>query len=176
MKITQTPIEGLNIIDLDTHRDTRGAFTRMFCAQSFDDLGLPSQLVQWNLSQNPHRGTLRGLHWQDASAPEDKLIHCIAGEIWDVAVDMRAGSATYGHHVGITLSAGSARAFQVPAGCAHGFITRAPDTQVLYGVSGAYTPQAERGARWNDPALAIDWPEAPTVISDKDAAWGDLTL
>ncbi len=176
MKVTDTDIEGVRIIDLKSHRDARGSFTRAFCADSFAALGLPYELVQWNLSENPTQGTLRGLHWQDDTAPEEKLVHCISGAIWDVAVDMRVGSATYGRHVGIHLAAGEARALQIPARCAHGFVTLAPHSTVLYGVSGPYTPTAERGARWNDPALGISWPCTPRMISDKDAGWADISL
>lgn len=176
MDITHTDIDGVRIVGLNTHRDDRGSFTRVFCAHTFRALGLPHDLVQWNLSENPTQGTLRGLHWQTETAPEDKLVQCISGAIWDVAVDMRIGSPTYGRHVGIHLKAGAAQALQIPSGCAHGFVTLASNSTVLYGASGAYDPKAERGARWNDVALGIEWPCAPTVISDKDASWADIAL
>ena len=176
MNILQTQIAGVAVVALNAHQDERGTFTRLFCAQDFASLGLPDRLVQWNLSQNPLQGTLRGLHWQDTNAPEDKLIHCLSGAIWDVAVDVRAGSKTYGTHFSTRLQAGDGRALQVPAGCAHGFLTLEPETTVLYGVSGAYSPKAERGARWDDPFFGIEWPDAPAIVSEKDRSWPDFQL
>ena len=171
-----THIAGVRVLKLDNHQDSRGDFTRAFCRKSFEEVNLPWDLVQWNISTNPFAGTLRGLHWQDSSAPEDKLVHCVQGRIWDVAVDMRNSSPTFGKSFGIELTSADPIALQVPKGCAHGFLTLEENCTVIYGVSGAYSPTAEKGARWNDPSLSIVWPSEPRVISEKDANWENIAL
>jgi dTDP-4-dehydrorhamnose 3,5-epimerase len=130
--------------------------------------GLNEIMVQTNLSSNRRRGTLRGLHYQQSPHEESKLVRCTRGTLYDVIVDLRINSATYCQWFGIDLTADSFRQLYVPGGCAHGFITLEDNTDIMYQVSEFYTPAAERGVLWNDPAFAIKWPIDPVVISEKD--------
>ena len=171
MIITRTPIEGVAIIEIEPHADDRGFFARSFDRQAFAEAGLNPDLVQANISFNHKAGTMRGMHYQLEHAPETKLVRCTRGAIVDKIVDMRPGSPTYLQHVSVELTADNRKALFVPALFAHGFITLEDDTEVTYNVSGAYTPGAERGARWDDPALGLEWRVPVTTISDKDAAW-----
>jgi dTDP-4-dehydrorhamnose 3,5-epimerase len=171
MRFTRTPLDGVVLIELDRHADDRGAFARAFCAHEFAAHGLNPIVVQANLSENPRRGTLRGLHWQAAPHGEAKLVRCVRGALYDVAVDIRTTSPTRGQWFGAQLSADDGSALYVGEGFAHGFQTLADDTVAMYQVSHAYTPGAERGLRYDDPALGIDWPLPVSLLSDKDARW-----
>lgn len=176
LRFTPTSIDGAFIVDLEPLGDDRGFFARAFCRREFEEAGLDpavveSMGVQCNLSTNGRAGTLRGMHYQDDSAPEPKLIRCTRGAIWDVIIDMRPDSPTYREHFGVELSEDNRRQLFVPALCAHGYQTLTDDTEIFYMVGHAYTPGAERGLRWNDPAFGIDWPLEVTEISDKDGAW-----
>jgi dTDP-4-dehydrorhamnose 3,5-epimerase len=171
MRFTETSIPGVHEIDLEPFADDRGLFARTFCAREFSEHGLRSKLVQTNLSVNRRRGTLRGFHYQLPPATEAKLIRCIRGSLFDVVIDLRADSPTYLRHHALVLSAENRRAIYVPDGCANAFLTLEEDTEAIYQVSEFYTPGAERGVRWDDPALAISWPIPVEVISDKDASW-----
>lgn len=164
-------VDGAYLIDLEPFEDDRGWFARAFCAREFADHGLTLPTAQANLSHNAVAGTLRGLHYQVDPAPEAKLVRVVRGALWDVVVDLRPGSPTERRWFGAELTADNGRALFVPEGCGHGFVTLVDDTLAFYQVSGFYTPEAERGARWDDPALGIEWPRSPTRISDKDAAW-----
>jgi dTDP-4-dehydrorhamnose 3,5-epimerase len=171
MRFVPTRIHGVYEIELEPHSDERGSFARAFCFQELSEAGLEGRCVQANLSTNHRAGTLRGMHYQLPPATETKLIRCIRGALYDVIVDLRPGSPTYLEHHGVELSADNRRALYVPGMFAHGFQTLEDDTEAFYQVSEFYTPGAERGLRYDDPALAIDWPLPVTVISDKDASW-----
>jgi dTDP-4-dehydrorhamnose 3,5-epimerase len=171
MIFTETPLKGAWLVDLDKREDDRGFFARTFCAQEFEDHGLKPVIAQANLSYNHKAGTMRGLHYQAPPAAETKLVRCTAGAILDVIVDIRPGSPTFRQHVAVELTAGNRRALYVPEMFAHGYLTLTDGAEVVYSVGEFYTPGAEGGYRWDDPALGIDWPVAVAVISDKDAAW-----
>jgi dTDP-4-dehydrorhamnose 3,5-epimerase len=172
--ITKTAIEGPAIIDLELREDDRGFFARTFCRQEFTDAGLSPVVEQCNLSYNHKAGTLRGMHYQLAYAPEVKLVRCIRGAIVDKIVDMRPESPTYLEHVSVELTAENRRALYVPAMFAHGYQTLVDGTEVIYQVTGKYTPDAERGQLYSDPALKLEWPLEVTTISAKDAGWALL--
>jgi dTDP-4-dehydrorhamnose 3,5-epimerase len=174
MLFTETKIPGVHIIELERHSDDRGFFARGWCRREFGDQGLNNHLAQMNISFNRRKHTLRGFHYQVAPYQEDKLLRCIRGSVYDVLLDLRPASPTYMQHITIELSASNYRTLLVPKGCANAFLTLQDDTEVTYLVSEFYTPAAERGVRWNDPAFAISWPAEPAVISDKDRAWPDF--
>ncbi len=174
MIFTETPIKGAYLIDLDKREDPRGFFARFFCQREFAEHGLETNFVQINNSLSRDQGTLRGLHYQLGRSAEVKVLRVLSGALWDVIVDLRPESATFGRHFGVELSAANRTMLYVPRRFAHGFLTLEPDTETLYLVSAFYDPEAERGLRYNDPKLAIDWPAEPKVISDKDRAWPDL--
>lgn len=171
MQFTATKLDGAFIVELDRIEDERGFFARSFCRRELDQLGMNSDVVQANVSFNKNKATLRGMHYQVAPAPETKLVRCTRGAIVDIIVDMRDTSPTYRQHIAVELSADNHRALFVPANFAHGFQTLQDDSEVMYLVSGYYTPECERGLRFNDPALDIQWPLAVEHISDKDANW-----
>jgi dTDP-4-dehydrorhamnose 3,5-epimerase len=152
--------------------DARGFFSETFNAGRFADAGVAGPFVQDNQSYSARSGTVRGLHCQVAPNVQGKLVRCLRGAIWDVAVDIRHGSPTYGRHVAAVLSADNWRQLWVPGGFLHGFCTLEPDTEVLYKVTAGYDRAAERGVAWNDASLALPWPVAPAdaVLSDRDKA------
>lgn len=176
MKFTRTPLEGAWILDLEPHNDGRGFFARTFCANEFVARGLEPTVAQGNISYNHRRGTLRGMHYQLEPAAEAKLVRCTRGVVYDAIVDLRPESPTHLQTFGIELSADNRRALYVPPLFGHGYVTMADGAEVEYLVSEFYTPGMERGLRWNDPGLGIDWPVAVEVISDKDASWPDLVV
>lgn len=174
MRFHETELRGAYLIDLDKLEDGRGFFARVWCEKQFEDHGLVPKVVQANTSFNNKAGTLRGMHYQAAPFQETKLVRCTRGAIYDVIVDLRPGSSTYKRWIGMELTAENYAMLYVPVDFAHGFITLQDDTEVNYLVSEPYTPGAERGLRWNDPQVGIDWPRPVAVISDKDAAWPDF--
>jgi dTDP-4-dehydrorhamnose 3,5-epimerase len=174
MIITKTHIADVAIIDLGLREDDRGFFARTFDVAEFEAAGLNPAVEQCNASYNHKAGTLRGMHYQLAYAPEVKLVRCIRGAIVDKIVDMRPDSPTYLEHVSVELTAENRRALYVPAMFAHGYQTLVDGTEVIYQVTGKYTPEAERGQRYNDPALKLEWPLEVTTISAKDAGWALL--
>lgn len=169
-------VDGPVVIELQPHTDDRGAFARTFCADEFMAAGLPAEYPQCNLSINDRAGTLRGMHFNMEPFGESKVVRCVRGAIHDVVVDLRSGSTTRFEHVGIELSADNRLALFVPAGFAHGFITLEDNTDVYYHMDRRYEPAAARGLRWSDPSLDIDWPVAPTTISETDAKYPDLDI
>lgn len=175
MIINRTPIEGVAVIELELREDDRGFFARSFDSAEFAAAGLEPIVDQCNISFNHQAGTLRGLHFQTAPHPEAKLVRCLRGSLVDVIVDMRPDSPTRLRHVAVELSAANRRSLYVPPYFAHAYLTLEDETEVSYQVSGSYTPSAERGLRWDDPALGIDWPVPVTTISPKDASWPLLT-
>jgi dTDP-4-dehydrorhamnose 3,5-epimerase len=174
MLFTETKLKGAFIIDLDHREDNRGFFARTFCANEFEQHGLKPSVAQCNLSFNHKKGTLRGMHYQTPPAAETKLIRCTQGAIYDVIVDMRPDSPTYLSHIGVELTAENRRALYVPEMFAHGYQALTDGAEVVYQVGEFYTPGYERGLRYNDPILGIEWPTEVTVISEKDAAWALL--
>ncbi len=173
MIIRETALAGLMEILPERVRDARGAFFRSFCAEEFARSGLDFRPAQISFSENPHRHTLRGLHWQAPPAAERKLIRCVRGAVHDVAVDLRAGSSTHLRHVAVTLSAEAGNAIFIPAGFAHGFLSLTADAVLEYMMDVPYAPGFAHGLRWNDPALGIAWPAEPAVIGERDASWPD---
>jgi dTDP-4-dehydrorhamnose 3,5-epimerase len=171
---TPTELSDVYIVDLERREDERGFFARAWCAREFREQRLSTDLVQCNLSFNRRRGTLRGMHFQREPHAEAKLVRCTRGGVYDVAVDLRTDSPTHMRWVGVELTADNRRALYVPEGFAHGYQTLVDDTETFYQVSEWYTPEAESGVRWNDPAFGIEWPlPDDPVLSPKDAAWPD---
>lgn len=155
--------------------DARGFFSETYRKSAFAAAGLPTDFVQDNHSYSAEMGVLRGLHFQAPPAAQGKLVRIVRGAVFDVAVDLRAGSPTYGRHVSTVISAANWTQIWVPAGFAHGFLTLEPDTEAHYKVTGGeYAADLEGGLAWDDPALAIAWPAAPKILSDRDRGWPSL--
>ena len=170
----KTPIEGARVIELEKRGDERGFFARAYCAHEFAQAGLEAGFDQANNSNSAAKGTLRGLHYQLAPDDENKLVRCIKGALFDLILDVRPASPTFGKWFGAELTADNRKMMFVPRGCAHGFLTLSDDVETIYFAKGFYAPQSERGIRWNDPKFAIDWPFKPVVVSDKDSNWLDF--
>ena len=169
MKVVETEIAGVRIVEPDVFGDDRGWFCETYNAERYRRAGIDGLFVQDNESLSA-RGVVRGLHWQAAPHTQAKLIRVIHGAVWDVTVDIRKGSPTYGRHVAVTLSAGNRRQLYVPRGFAHGFIVLEDDTLLSYKCDNLYRPESERGMRFDDPALGIEWPDVgmPLTLSPKD--------
>jgi dTDP-4-dehydrorhamnose 3,5-epimerase len=176
MRFQQTPLSGVWVIELDLLGDERGWFARSFDEQEFRSRGLNPEVVQCNASFNAERDTLRGMHYQADPHGESKLVRCVRGRIFDVAVDLRPGSSTYCSWHGVELSAENRRALYIPAGLAHGFQTLTEGCEVLYQMGYRYVPDAARGVRWDDPAFAIAWlePRGERTISERDRSYPDF--
>jgi dTDP-4-dehydrorhamnose 3,5-epimerase len=168
MKFIETPLKGVFVIELEKRGDDRGFFARAFCEREFEQHGLNPKIVQMNNSLSTQRGTLRGIHYQLPPKAEDKTFRCLRGSLYDVIVDLRLGSPTFLKHFTIELTAENRKMVHVPQGCANSFMTLEDNTEILYFTSEYYSPENERGIRYNDPALGIKWPMEPVVISDKD--------
>jgi dTDP-4-dehydrorhamnose 3,5-epimerase len=172
VKITALNIPGLLLIEPDLFRDQRGLFCETFHAQRYAEAGLTERFVQDNYSRSV-RGTLRGLHYQEPHA-QGKLVMVVEGSVYDVAVDLRKGSPSFGKWYGVELSAGNLRQLYVPPGCAHGFCVTSETAAFLYKCTDYYSPKDERGIIWNDPALRISWPVSTPILSAKDQAYRTL--
>jgi dTDP-4-dehydrorhamnose 3,5-epimerase len=171
MKFTPAPLPGAFVIDIERHEDERGFFARTVCAEEFIRHGLNPRFVQQSVSWNPRAGTLRGMHYQAAPHEEEKLVRATRGAVFDVIVDLRRDSPAFGRWFGIELSANNYRQLYIPRGVAHGFQTLCQDTELAYAMTVPFCPDAARGLRWDDPALAIAWPDCRgRMISDKDCA------
>jgi dTDP-4-dehydrorhamnose 3,5-epimerase len=170
-----TELPGLHVITTEPREDMRGSFARIWCARELAEHGLDTRLVQCSISHNRRRGTLRGMHFQAAPFEEVKLVRCLRGAIHDVVIDLRPDSPTYRRHLGFELSAENGHGLYVPKGFAHGFQTLMDDTDVLYQMSEFYSPEHERGVRWDDPAFGIRWPITPPILLDRDASYPDWT-
>jgi len=166
MTFEETPVPGVFVIELEKRGDERGFFARVFEDRTFEEHGLVSHWTNVNNSLSAERGTLRGMHYQLPPAAEVKLVRCVRGSFYDVALDLETGK-----WFGTTLSADNRRMLYVPEGCAHGFLTLEDDTEALYLTTSYWSPEHERGVRWDDPAFAIEWPFEPVVLSEKDRAW-----
>jgi dTDP-4-dehydrorhamnose 3,5-epimerase len=171
MIFTASPLSGAYLIDIERHADERGFFARSYCAEEFAARGLGPELRQCSVSYNARKGTLRGMHYQCAPHEEHKLVRCTAGAIFDVIVDIRPASSTHRRWFAAELSAENRRSLFIPPGFAHGFLSLTEGAEVYYMISAAHAPESSRGLRWNDPALAIEWPFAPTIIAARDAAY-----
>lgn len=171
MRFVELGIPGAFLVELERHSDERGSFARTFCAREFGARGLATAFVQTSLSTNLRRGTLRGLHWQAAPHAEAKLVRCVRGRVYDVLVDVRPESHIFRQHLALELSAAAGNALYVPPGVAHGFLTLEDDSEVHYAMDAFHAPEAARGARWDDPAFGIVWPEAVAVVSERDRSW-----
>lgn len=170
MKIEEQAIPGLYLIELEPHSDERGSFARTFCRSTFARHGLQECVEQCSVSTNRHRGTLRGMHFQRSPHEETKLVRCSRGAIWDVVVDLRPGSTSFGAWFGAELSRDNMRSLYVPKGLAHGFITLSDDSDVVYQMDAPYVASAAAGVRWDDAEIGIDWPLEPVHLSPKDSS------
>ena len=170
MKADDLPIADVKVLAPKKHGDHRGFFSEVYNKRALAEAGIDIEFVQDNHSLSAEKGTVRGLHFQAPPFAQDKLVRVVRGSVFDVAVDLRKGSATYGEHVSVVLSAEAWNQLLVPIGFAHGFMTLEADTEVVYKVSGYYAPDHDHGLLWNDPALGIRWPiaEEEAVLSDKD--------
>lgn len=170
LTVTPLAIPAVKLIVTQRFGDARGFFSETYSQQAFADAGIELSFVQDNHSRSPALGTLRGLHYQSAPFAQDKLVRVTRGRIFDVAVDVRLNSPTFGRHVTAEISADAWNQILVPAGFAHGFVTLEPDTEVVYKVSKPYAPAHDHGILWSDPALDIVWPLARSTmtLSDKD--------
>ncbi|QDS87753.1 dTDP-4-dehydrorhamnose 3,5-epimerase [Rosistilla ulvae] len=168
-----TPLEGVFVIEVEPAEDERGFFARIYCQQEFAQRGLISQFSQSSLSFNKRRGTVRGMHFQEAPSAETKTVRVIRGAIFDVAIDVRPQSPTRGEWTSVELTQDNRKSLYIPEGFAHGFQTLSDDTEVLYQISSDYDATLARGFRWNDPAFGISWPLEASVISPRDLSYAD---
>ena len=170
MQVTELAIPAVKLITPKKHGDHRGFFSETYSRKALKDAGIDLEFVQDNHSLSVEKGVLRGLHYQLAPMAQDKLVRVVRGSILDVAVDIRRSSPTFGKHVSAVISAENWAQILVPIGFAHGFVTLEPNTEVIYKVTNYYSPKDDRGIRWNDPALGIDWgiDAERAILSDKD--------
>lgn len=168
MTVSGTPLEGLMLIEPQIYGDERGFFLETYNRRRYAELGIPEEFVQDNCSQSK-KGVIRGLHFQDMSAPMVKLVRCSVGEVLDVAVDLRVGSPTFAHWHAVPLSAANRRQLYIPIGFGHAFLALSEPAEVEYKCSGYYNQAAEAVIAWNDPEIGIVWPEPHPVLSVRDA-------
>ncbi|HXP87611.1 MAG TPA: dTDP-4-dehydrorhamnose 3,5-epimerase [Bryobacteraceae bacterium] len=171
MRFRETELVGAKVIDPNPHEDERGRFLRAWCAREFAEHGINFLPVQANMGFSVQKGTVRGMHFQEAPALEAKLVRCTRGAIFDVVLDLRPESRSYRKWYGAELSAANARMLFVPEGCAHGYQTLEEFTEMHYMTSEFYTPSAVRGVRFDDPSFGIVWPLTATVVSEQDRNW-----
>ena len=169
MKVFETEIAGVKILEVDVHRDARGYFAETYNAGRYAEVGISNVFVQDNESCS-QKGVVRGLHWQAAPHTQAKLVRVIQGAAWDVAVDIRKGSPTFGKHIAVTLTGENRKQLYIPRGFAHGFIVLEDNTLFSYKCDNLYCPSSDRGMRFDDPALGIEWPDigVPLILSAKD--------
>ncbi|HYS20033.1 MAG TPA: dTDP-4-dehydrorhamnose 3,5-epimerase [Gemmatimonadales bacterium] len=176
MIFTATPLAGVFLITSERKQDVRGFFARTWCEREAVAHGLNPRVAQCATSYNRKQGTLRGLHYQVAPYAEAKLVRCIAGAIYDVALDLRPDSPTFAQHLAVELTAENRQMLYIPEGLAHGFQTLVDDSEVCYQMSEFHMPQFARGVRYSDPAFGIRWPIAEPVILERDASYPDFAL
>lgn len=174
MNFQQTKLSGVFTIQLERKSDERGFFARTWCQDEFESHGLNSNLVQSSISLNSKKGTLRGMHYQAAPFAETKVVRCTQGALYDVVIDLRPASPTFKQWIAAELTADNRDMLYIPEGCAHGFLTLADETEILYLMSQVYNAESARGVRWNDPAFAIDWPGKAQVIAERDRTYPDF--
>lgn len=171
MNFTETPLDGAYVIELEPFRDERGFFARTFCQKEFAAIGFHKQIVQINHSVTKQKGTIRGMHYQLPPTCETKIIRCVQGEVFDVMVDIRASSPTFMQWYGVELSKDNLRMVYIPDGFAHGFQSITDNVELIYHHSAFYKPEYEGGFKFDDPALAIEWPLPIVAISPKDQSY-----
>jgi dTDP-4-dehydrorhamnose 3,5-epimerase len=174
MIFCESKLRGVFEIEIERHIDERGFFARTWCKKEFEEHGLDSRVAQSSISFNARRGTMRGVHYQAAPNAETKIVRCTQGSVYDVVLDLRADSATFKKWIAVILSAEQRNMIYIPEGCAHGFLTLADNTEVLYQMTEFFAPESARGVRWNDPAFGITWPEKVEVISERDRTYPDF--
>jgi dTDP-4-dehydrorhamnose 3,5-epimerase len=176
MRFIETPLPGAWVIELELLGDARGWFARTFDAEEFAGRGLNASVVQCNASFNARAHTLRGMHYQAQPHGESKLVRCVRGAIFDVAVDLRPDSPTYCQWHGVELSANNGVTFYIPVGMAHGFQTLVDGCEVVYQMGHRYVPDSARGVRWDDPSFRIEWPDTSgnRIVSERDASYADF--
>jgi dTDP-4-dehydrorhamnose 3,5-epimerase len=171
MRFSKTSLQGAMVIDPNPHADDRGRFMRAWCVREFEEQGIHFVPVQANMGYSKQKGTVRGMHFQEAPALEAKLVRCTRGAIFDIALDLRPDSPTYRQWFGLELSAENGQMLYVPENCAHGYQTLEDATEMHYMTSAFYAPSAAHGVRFDDPAFNIQWPLAATVVSEQDRNW-----
>ena len=171
MKFQETKIKGLYIIEPELKVDERGYFARIFCKREFARIGLNFEIVQINRSSNLKKGTLRGMHFQKPPKAEDKIVQCLKGAIYDVAIDLRKDSKTFGRWIAVELTEENRKMFFIPKGFAHGFQSLRDNSEILYFMSEFYSPEHESGVRWDDPFFNIKWPIKNPILSENDKNW-----
>jgi dTDP-4-dehydrorhamnose 3,5-epimerase len=176
MSIVETDLPGVFLIEPELVADRRGFFARLYDEEELVGLGIDARVAQYSIAFNDSTATIRGLHYQQAPNGETKVVRCTAGVLFDVVVDLRPASPTRHRWVGFELSASNRKTLIIPPGCAHGYLTLTPATEVAYLISVPYVKTAQRGVRWDDPVLAISWPRSPLVIGERDAALPFLQL
>ena len=174
MIFIETQLKGALVIEPERIADERGFFARTWCQKEFASHGLETRLVQCNISDNPKKGTLRGMHFQTAPCEEVKIVRCTRGKIYDVIIDLRPGSATFKKWFGVALNEEKRNMVYIPKGFAHGFITLLDQAEVFYQMSEFYSPDHARGVRWNDPSFGIHWPAEVRLISERDNRYPDF--
>lgn len=175
MIFTETPIKGLYVIDLEKRGDDRGFFARVFCKNEFEAHGMNPNIVQINTSLTAEKGTFRGLHYQIDPKAEDKFVKVIKGSMYDISLDLRPESPTYGQYFAIELNDRNRSMIYLPKGFAHGYLILEDNTEIMYAVTEFYSPENERVIRWNDPRFNIKLPYEPVILSDKDKNAADFS-
>ena len=175
MNFLPLEVSGAFLIEPEPIPDERGFFARLWCRKDFEDRGLVGRIVQCSQSFNARKGTLRGLHYQLAPHAETKVVRCLKGAIYDVVLDLRPASPTFGKFAAITLTSENRSMAYVPKGCAHGFQTLEDGTEVLYLISEFYRPDHARGVRWDDPAFGIPWPPGTKILNERDRSYPDFS-
>lgn len=175
MKVSATSISGVFELEPERHQDERGTFSRVYCRSELEEHDITLDVHQCNTSFNPRRGTLRGMHYQAPPSEDPKVVRCVGGRAYDVVLDLRYNSPTYLSWVALELDPVRANSVVIPGGCAHGFLTLATDTELLYLMGADHVEDLARGVRWNDPVFGIEWPMKPSVMSERDATFPDYT-
>ena len=171
MKFTETSVQGAYVLDVNRIGDDRGYFGRLWCEKEMQDKGLVSVIKQSNIGFSPMAGTLRGLHYQKSPHQEVKIVRCTRGAVFDIVVDLRKDSPSYTKWFGLELNPDNASMLYVPQGCATGYLTLLPDSEIYYHTSEFYAPKHATGVRFDDPAFNIEWPGEAKTLSDNDVAW-----
>ena len=174
MRFLPTVVAGAFVVEPTPHVDARGQFMRAWCAREFAEQGIAFVPVQANMGFSHHKGTLRGMHFQRESAPEAKLVRCTRGSMFDVVVDVRKDSETFGKWFGVELSPENGKMLYLPEGCAHGYQTLTDQTEMHYMASAYFTPSAATGVRFDDPQFKVQWPLPAGMMSEQDLNWPRL--
>lgn len=176
MKFIALPLEGAFLVELQKLEDERGFFSRSWCKNEFEAMGLNGNLAQCNIAFNKAKNTLRGMHYQVKPYDEAKLVRCTMGAIYDVILDLRLGSTTFKKWYAVELSAQNHKMVYVPEGLAHGYLTLADNSEIFYQMCEFYHSECTRGVRWNDPVFNIKWPDVKVLINKRDAEYPDFKL